>query len=75
MKRTVDRGPLDKWIEAHYPDAITQLAGVSKVPANTIHKIRSAGYVPKDAKKRKALAGALGVSEDTLFPLVGNEAS
>lgn len=74
MRRTVDRSHIDKWIDANYPDAITKLAGASKVPANTLTKIRT-GYVPKDAEKRKSLAGVLGVSEDELFPLEGNEAS
>jgi hypothetical protein len=69
MKRMVERKLIDQWLDERYPDAISQLALKSRVPANSISKIRQ-GWVPKSAEKRTALAKALGTTESKLFPVV-----
>lgn len=73
MKKTVRREIIDDWLKERYPDAISQLAQKSKIPANSLAKIRT-GWVPKNPNRRKDLADALGVEEADLFPLVKSRA-
>ncbi len=74
MNRRVERQYIDKWLDEHYPNAITKLSVASGVTANTIAKIRQ-GRVPKSHDYRKRLSKAVGVAEDDLFPLDGERAS
>lgn len=68
-RRIVKRELIDQWINEKYPDAISQLAAASRVPASSIAKIRN-GRVPKDSGKRQSLARAIGTTENKLFPIV-----
>jgi transcriptional regulator with XRE-family HTH domain len=72
MIRNVERTHLDRWIEEHGPDGISKLAIRSEVSASTISKVRT-GFVPAKTATRRALAEAIGIEEDTLFPLVAAE--
>jgi len=67
MKRRVALERLDQWISRNRPDGVSKLAVKSEVSASTIWSIRR-GLVPAKDITRKALAGAIGVSEDDLFP-------
>lgn len=69
MRRVVNRMLIDKWIADAYPNALTKLSNVSKVPASSISKIRN-GRVPKDFEKLRSLAKAIGVEVDQLFPVL-----
>ncbi len=72
--RKIRRELIDSWLSEAYPDAITKLAQKSKVPASSISKIRN-GRIPKNRRDRQRLAKALGVHEDDLFPVAGDEAA
>lgn len=72
MNRTIRREYIDRWIDEAYPDGITKLARKSRVPASSISKIRT-GRIPKNRVDRRKLAKALGVTEDELFPVQGDE--
>lgn len=69
-ERTVNREIIDNWIRANGPDGLSKLALKSRVPSNTIARIRT-GKVPRSVLIREALAGALECSEDAVFPVVG----
>jgi transcriptional regulator with XRE-family HTH domain len=69
MQRVVNRKLIDSWIADAYPNALTKLSVASKVPASSISKIRQ-GRVPKDRLKLEALARAIGVEVDQLFPVL-----
>lgn len=68
MKAKVNRKLIDAWCEGKR-DAITQLAIETRIPAGSLQKIR-AGRVCQSPLYREALASALGVTEDELFPVV-----
>lgn len=68
-ERTINSGLLISWIEKNGPNGELKLAEKSKVSYHTISRIRS-GYVPKKDLTRQALATALGVKYEVLFPLV-----
>lgn len=70
--KTVNRTIIDEWIKENGPDGMSKLAVKSKVPSNTISKVR-VGMVPKSELIRDALSRALSVSEAELFPTVGAE--
>lgn len=72
MKISVDRTLIDAWVEKAYPNGLWKLSQDSKIPANSLSKIRL-GWVPKNPDKRADLARALGVSESDLFPLVESD--
>lgn len=67
MKKTVKRELIDRWVSEAYPNGLYKLSEASKIPANSLSKIRL-GWVPKNPHKRKDLANALGVQESELFP-------
>jgi hypothetical protein len=69
MSKAVDRKLIDSWIKEAYPDGLYKLAQVSKIPANSLSKIRL-GWVPRNPNKRQDLAKALGVKECQLFPVL-----
>lgn len=69
MERKVNRKLIDAWIAEAYPNALTKLSNASKVPANSISKIRN-GRVPKDSEQLRRLAKAIGVDVDHLFPIL-----
>lgn len=69
MQRRVNRKFIDEWLAANYKNAVTKLSNASDVPANSISKIRN-GRVPKDFEQLKALAKAIGVDVDILFPVL-----
>jgi len=66
MRLKVNRELIDKWIEDNSPDGIGKLGMLSKIPTNSLAKLRL-GWVPKDILKRESLARVLGVAHDELF--------
>lgn len=73
-KRTVQRELIKEWLREKYPDGILKLANRCvelgcRVPVSSIEKIRS-GRVPRNEGQRRALAKAIGTTENKLFPLV-----
>lgn len=71
-ERTVNRTIIDEWIRLNGPDGLSKLATKSRVPSQTISRART-GKVPRSDLIREALAGALDVTEDKLFPAIGAE--
>lgn len=62
----VNRKPIDQWIYDNRPDGLSKLAVESKVPADTIGKVRR-GKVPPEVQRGK-LADALKIQESEIFP-------
>lgn len=76
MRRRVERKYIDQWVSQNRPDAIRKLANKSGVNHAYIERVRT-GFVPPKELYRKALADALELAEEDLFPLVtagGNKA-
>lgn len=69
MKRTVRREHIDHWIKGAGEKGLEQLAIKSRVSTRVIANAR-AGIPPKKAVTRQLLCRTIGVSENSLFPLV-----
>lgn len=67
MQRRVERKYIDLWVIQNRPDAIRKLAEKSNVNHAYIERVRT-GYVPPKELYREALAKALDVDEQDLFP-------
>jgi transcriptional regulator with XRE-family HTH domain len=74
MQRRVERRYIDQWVGQNRPDAIRKLATKSNVNHAYIERVR-AGFVPPKELYREALAEALGVSAEVLFPLDEEDSS
>lgn len=68
MSTKVKRELIDQWIKDAYPNGLYKLSEVSKIPVNSLTKIRLGTWIPKNPAKREDLAEVLGVSETELFP-------
>lgn len=69
MKTRVNRDLIDQWIKDAYPNGLYKLSEKSKVPVESLKKIRLGTFIPKAPDRRKGLADALGVLESELFPV------
>jgi len=72
MMRTVRRSLIDEWVHDNGPDGVSRLALKSGVSASFVSKIR-VGRVPVKPITRRAMAKAIGVGEDELFPFVDDD--
>jgi transcriptional regulator with XRE-family HTH domain len=61
---------IDSWISKNGPDGLAKLALKSKFSSHTLGRIRR-GIVPRSILVREALAGALGCTEEIVFPVIG----
>lgn len=66
-KFSVNVKPLADWLESNAPMAVEKLAVKARVSASLIYNA-SNGKVPTLALQRWAVARAIGVSEEVLFP-------
>lgn len=66
MQKRIKRDLIDQWIKQAYPNGLYKLAEKSKIPANSLSKIRL-GWVPRNPERLKDLAKALGVPEESLL--------
>jgi hypothetical protein len=71
MKERVKRELIDRWIKDAYPNGLYKLSIDSKIPVNSLTKIRLGTFIPKDPNTREALAKVLGCKESELFPASG----
>jgi hypothetical protein len=69
MKKTVKREYIDEWIKEAYPNGLYKLSEKTKIPVNSLTKIRLGTWIPRNPERLKALADALGVEESVLFPV------
>jgi hypothetical protein len=69
MKTRVNRQLIDRWIQEAYPNGLYKLSERSRIPVNSLTKIRLGTFVPKNPDRRKDLADVLGVKESELFPV------
>ena len=67
MIRRVNRVLIDAWVDEAAPGGVAKLFSKSGISTATIEKVRQ-GHVPSTPTK-KALASAIGVTVDELFPL------
>ena len=74
MTRRVKRELIDQWVFENGPDGVAKLAVKSGVSSSLISKIR-VGRVPVKPITKRALAKAMGVKEEDLFPLKEEAAS
>lgn len=76
MDRTVRRKYIDNWVASNGPNGMARLALKANVSTSLLEKARL-GFVPKTEHKRKAIAEALNVNTEILFPVLehGKEAS
>jgi len=70
-KTKVNRTLIDAWVKEAYPNGLYKLSEASKIPVNSLVKIRLGKFVPRDADRRAGLAKVLGVKESELFVAVG----
>lgn len=68
-QRRVEQTLIEQYIEQNQPSGLATLSEKSSVAVSYIKMIRM-GVVPPKVLYRRALAGAIGVSEDDLFPVV-----
>lgn len=69
MRLYVRRELIDVWVDRNGPDGLVKLAQKAGVSSSLMNKVR-AGSVPKKASSRLAIARALDVCEDVVFPSV-----
>ena len=73
-QRTVNREPIDLWIDKNGPNGIAKLAIESGVSSSLLGIVRR-GHAPGKGSTRLAICRVLGIDEDIVFPLVSEKSA
>jgi hypothetical protein len=73
MSKKVNRDLIDVWIKDAYPNGLYKLSEASKIPVNSLVKIRLGKFIPRDPERRQSLAKVLNCEESELFPVTAGK--